>query len=287
MKSSIVIFMLIAVVPAYAHQPVMDMAPRWADGFGFQLRHEYFGSDNLRQGSDKTVNVFGIERFVDTTWLEGVYTFDRSVRVTIKIPYVDQRRIKLINGGSVKQTASGIGDVVLGLPLKRYKNHGSTTQNYGITPSIRIPTGKNSGDFPISDGSWDVGLSVSYAWENPRIYQLYDLYYWKQGSGKRGMQSGDSWGLDVNVGLHPWHDNDKNAGIFALWDISAHHDEAPNSLNLTTASGGDRVHTGPVFIYYRDNFMVRAEIKMLAYERVEGISTSRGNEYSLAIGFTF
>ncbi len=287
MKAPLLFCMLIAVVPAHAHQPVMDMAPRWDDGYGFQLRHERYGSDELMQGRDRIENGSGIERFVDTTWLEGVYTFDRSIRVTVKIPHVDQQRVKSINGESVRQRTSGIGDIVLGLPLKRYKNQGSTTQNWGITPSIRIPAGQSSGDFPISDGSWDVGLSVAYAWESPKLYQLYDLYYWKQGSGERGMRSGDSWGLDVNVGLHPWHDNDTNAGIFTLWDISAVHADAPNSLNLTSAAGGNRVQTGPVLVYYRNNFMVRAELKMLAYERVDGISASRGNEYSLAFGLTF
>lgn len=287
MKSSLVLYALIFVMPAYAHQPVMDMAPRWSNGYGFQLRHERWGSNDLIRGSASIDNVSGIDRFVDTTWLEGVYTFHRSVRVTIKIPYVDQRRTTIINGASATQSTSGIGDVVLGLPLKRYKNHGSTTQNWGFTPSIRIPTGQNSGDFPISDGSWDVGLSLSYSRETPKIYQLYDLHYWKQGSGERGMQTGDSWGLDANVGLHPWHDNDTNSGIFVMWDISAHHEEAPNSLNLTTASGGDRVQTGPVFVYYRQNFMMRAEYKLLAYERVVGTSISRGNEYSLAVGFAF
>ena len=72
-----------------------------------------------------------------------------------------------------------------------------------------------------------------------------------------------------------------------MWDISAHHEEAPNALNLTTASGGDRVQTGPVFVYYRQSFMARAEYKVLAHERVVGTSLSRGNEFSLAVGFTF
>ncbi len=287
MKASLLLCALIIVVPAYAHQPVMDMAPRWSNGYGFQVRYGHFGSDELLQGQDSIDNGSGIDRFVDTTWLEGVYTFHRSIRATIKIPYVDQRRTTQIGGASVRQTTSGIGDIVLGLPLKRYKNQGSMTQNWGITPSIRIPTGRYSGDFPISDGSWDVGLGVSYSRESPKNYQLYDLYYWKQGSGERGMQSGDSWGFDANVGIHPWHDNDTNSGIFLMWDISAHHEEAPNALNLTTASGGDRVQTGPVFVYYRQNFMARAEYKLLAYERVVGTSISRGNEFSLAVGFTF
>ena len=282
MKYLVILCMSVSV--AYAHQPVMDMAPRWADGYGFQIRQEHYGSDQLRRGNSRVPNGLGIEREVDTTWLEGVYTFHRSVRVTVKIPYVEQTRD---NAAGVRQQSSGMGDVIIGLPLKRYKNKGAMTENWSFTPSVRVPTGTSSGDFPISDGSWDLGASFSYSRESPRVYQLYDLYYWHQGSGERGMQTGDSWGLDVNVGLHPWHNNDQNSGVFTLWDISVLHNQDANALNLTTASGSDRVQTGPVFIYYRQNLMVRAEFKFLAYEHVDGISPSRGNEFSLGLGFTF
>ncbi len=287
MRPFIGFVLLVSGIDVLAHQPVMDMAPRWADGYGFQLRAERYGSDELKRGSTDVPNPFGAERYVNTLWLEGVYTFNRAVRATIKIPYVDQTRMISVNGTEIRQDNNGIGDVVIGLPLKKYKNQGSVTQNWGITPSVRIPTGDDSGGFPISDGSWDVGLSLSYAWENPLIYQLYDIYYWKQGSGSRGMETGDSWGLDVNVGLHPWHNNDTDTGVFLLWDVSAHHEEPPNLSNLTTASGGDRVHTGPGFIFYRDTLMVRGEYKFLAYEDVDRIGLSRGNEFSLGVGITF
>jgi hypothetical protein len=29
----------------FAHQQVMDMAPRWSGGYGFQIRYESYGSD--------------------------------------------------------------------------------------------------------------------------------------------------------------------------------------------------------------------------------------------------
>lgn len=272
---------------ALAHQPVMDMAPRWSDGFGIQIRHQRFGSDSLLQGKHNIENPQGFERYVKTTWVEGVYTFDRTIRATIKIPIIDQQRVTSINTLMTSQQNTGLGDIIVALPLKRYTNQGASTQNWGFTPSVRMPTGTSSGAFPNSDGSWDVGLSLSYSSETPGFYQLYDLYYWNQGSGDRGMQSGDSWGLDINVGLHPWHDNDTNAGIFTMWDVSAYHEEMPNALNLTTASGTDRVQTGPVLVYYRHSLMLRAEFKFLAYEHVDGISASRGNEISLGIGYAF
>ena len=287
MRALLTVFLCGLSAFSYPHQPVMDMAPRWSEGYGFQLRTEYYGSGELKREGGSAANPVGIKRYVNTRWLEGVYTFNRSVRATIKIPHIEQERTTPLNGVAVHQSNRGIGDVVVGLPLKRYKNHGSVTQNWGITPSLRIPLGKSAGNFPISDGSWDFGLSLSYAWETPLIYQFYDLYYWKQGSGDHGMQSGDAFGLDVNVGIHPWHSNESDTGIFLLWDVSAHHERSPNSRNLTTASGGEHLQTGPVFVFYIDNVMARVEYKILAHERVDGTSTSRGDEFSFAIGLTF
>lgn len=287
MKRVTVIALLAVAVTANAHQPVMDMAPRWADGFGFQVRQERYGSDDRVQDDSSAPNPLGLERFVDTTWLEGVYTFHRAVRITAKIPYIDQHRTVAINGSAVRQHSAGLGDVILGLPLKRYNNKGAMTENWGLTPSVRLPTGSNDGDLAISDGSVDIGLSLSYSRETPGFYQLYDLFVWQEGKGSRGMRTGNSWGFDANFGPHPWHDNDENTGLFTLWDITVRHNDAANTANRTTATGGDRVQTGPVLVYYRDGFMARAEYKFLAYERIDGTSTSRGDEFSLAFGFAF
>lgn len=200
-----------------AHQPVMDMAPRWAGGYGIQARLEHFDSQS-------------------TTWLEGVYTFDRSVRATFKLPYR--------NGG--------VGDLILGLPLKKYSNRGALTSNWGITPSVRLPTG--------GDGNAEGGLSVSYSSETPGFYTMYDLYAWP-----------DSRGLDVNFG---YAFPKKGGGTFALWDISLYrHDEL-----------GDRVQTGPVFVWFRKNVMFRAEYKALVYERDSNWS---GGFFNIGIGIVY
>lgn len=282
-------------VPALAHQPVMDMAPRWEDGFGVQLRHESYGSDQLRSGSEEISNPIELDRFVRKTWLEGVYTFERSKRLTFKLPYVDQKRIKNIGGTGVLQDESGFGDIIIAAPFKKYRNNGKNTSNFSITPSIRLPTGSSDGDFPISDGSVDFGLSVSYSAEGYpfaakpkfKIYQLYDLYYWHNREGKRGMHEGDELALDVNIGVHPYHDNETNLGAFMMWDISARSIGAPHSATLTTASGGDRIHTGPVFVMYKDNVMIRAEYSFPVYENVEGITNSRGDMFNFGIGISF
>ena len=149
------------------------------------------------------------------------------------------------------------------------------------------PTGSTSGDFPISDGSWDAGLSLSYSKSTPKTYQLYDLFYWYNTQGKRGMREGNELGLDVNIGYHPYHDNLTNSGMFVMWDVTARYNDDPTTATLTTASGGSRIHTGPVLMLYRDNIMFRTEYKYPVYENTSGISNSRGQEFNIGIGITF
>ena len=263
------------------------MAPRWNEGYGFQVRYELYGSDDLMDGDSEISNPLGLKRFVDTIWLEGVYTFDRSVRATFKLPYVDQRRTKNIGGAGVRQSNSGLGDLVLGVPLKHYRNRKAFTDNFSFTPSIRLPTGSSSGNFPISDGSVDLGVSFSYSSETPKYYTLVDLFYWFNTKGDNGMHEGDELALDINLGYHPYHSNETNSGVFVMWDTSARYNDDPNSATLTTASGGQRLQMGPVLVLYKDNIMFRAEYKHLLYEKTSNISNSRGSEIFIGLGITF
>lgn len=165
MKYSLTMILCAVSGSAIAHQPIMDMAPRWNDGYGVQTRVTHANSQT-------------------TTWLEGVYTFKPSVRMTLKVPSV----------------AGEIGYSIFAVPLKKYTNYKDFTSNWSVTPSVRIPTGK--GD------DWDGGLSFSYSSETKSIYQLYDLY-----------ALGDDIGLDINVGrVFP---SGKGSSWFALWDVSA------------------------------------------------------------------
>ena len=202
---------------ALAHQPVMDMAPRWNGGYGFQTRAEHANSET-------------------TTWVEGVYTFKPAVRMTLKVPYSD---------GSV-------GDAIFAVPLKRYTNRGGFTANWGLTPSVRMPTGGGN--------DWDAGLSLSYSSETSSVYQFYDLY-----------TLGDQTGIDINAGLV--HADGEGSSWFTLWDVS-----------MLDSDSGQRVLTGPVLVYFKRNFILRAEYKAAAYDNDDDWS---GDYFSFGIGFVY
>jgi len=270
---------------AWAHQPVMDMAPRWEGGYGAQVRHEWHSSDDLKDGDSKVDNSFGRRRRVDTTWIEGIYTLKRELRFSFKLPWVDQSRVVVRNGIPIRQADSGWGDLILGMPLKYYRNLKNSSWNVAFTPSIRVPTGSTSADFPVGDGSTDFNFSFSHSREAAGLYQYYDLFYWVNTRGKKGIAEGDEVGLDVNLGLHPYHNNLTNAGVFVMLDVSARHKD--RGVDTAGTTGGTRISTGPVLVLYRHNVMFRTEFKVPVYENVNGTQVSYGPEVNVGLGVVF
>ena len=106
----------------FADQPIMNMMPRWDDGWGVQVIEEYRYENDLLLGKKKIAS--GFSEDVHITHLEAVYTWDRAIRVTAKLPYVIDAKRELPNGFGGKRTEhnSGFGDMTLALILKDYFN---------------------------------------------------------------------------------------------------------------------------------------------------------------------
>ena len=117
------------------------------------------------------------------------------------------------------------------------------------------------------------------------IYQFYDVFYWHNSEGKRGIDRGDELGLDVNIGLHPYHNNLHNAGVFVMGDLSARYEGRGNDTAGTT--GGKRISLGPVLVGYWNNLMLRGEVKFPVYENVSGTQVGRGIDFNIGLGVTF
>ena len=271
--------------PAAAHQPVMDMAPRWEDGFGFQVRHEWRHADDVIDRGGKAPNPDGGERRVHTTWFEGIYTFQREVRATFKIPYVDQERDASLDGRIVRQSGRGIGDAIFALPLRKYWNLEKSTMNVGLTPQLRVPTGSTSDSYPVGDGSWDMGLSASFSSESFTWYTLLDVFYWNNTPGSSGIHRGNELGVDLNLGYHVFHDPTRNLGGFVMLDAEARYESRGNDTAGTT--GGHRVTVGPVLVGYWQNWMLRGEMKIPLRERAFDTQLSRGVLFNVGLGVTF
>lgn len=276
------VFLIMVMKILYAHQPVMDMTPRWQGGYGFQIRNEWRSSDKLLDGDSEISNPNNRKTRVNQTWLEGVYTFRRELRFTFKLPWIDQSRI---NSSGVYQKERALGDLILGIPLKKYWNWENSTGNISLTPSLRLPTGKTGGPFPTGDGSTDIGLSFSFSLEKAHLYQFYDLFYWFNNKGDRVIHEGDELGFDGNIGIHPYHNNLTNTGIFLMIDVTARYQQKGENSGATT--GGTRLMSGPIFVFYHEGMMARAELKLPVYENVEGTQVSFGSQLNIGVGFVF
>lgn len=224
-------------------------------------------------------------RRVNKTWLEGVYTWDRSKRVTIKIPYVDQMRVKEVGGVAIKQVDRGLGDIIIGLPLRKYTNHKDWTNNFSFTPNLRVPSGKTSGDYPIGDGSTDVGFSFSYGAESPRYLAGIDLYYWINNEGKRDQHEGNLLGLDITLGKTIYHDGKKSAGASLQLDFGAHYKEEGTSISGNNP--GTRIMLGPGLVYFQGPMIIRLVYTVPVYENALDEAVSYGHQFDAGVGWSF
>ncbi len=257
MKNKFISLLFMSVL-VFAHQPVMDMAPRWSGGYGFQIRHESFGSDRTINDKDMLSSYYQ-----QTYWLEGVYTWHRSKRITFKLPYhkADEKN------GNIKFTDNAVGDLILAVPLKKYSNLNRSTQNFGFTPQVRIPLLDEKG---IESGHLGAGVSLAYTLESFSFYQFYDVFGWVYDD------KDDQLGLDVNLGIHPYHNNNTNTGVFLIWDLSCRWEESSTILL-----------SGPVLMPYRQNMMARLEVKFPVVENGKSTQLSRGLTINTGIGFVF
>lgn len=168
----------------HADQPIVNMMPRWDGGYGFQVVDEFIQRDKLFDGKREIGS--GLAEKIHKVSLEAVYTWDKSIRLTVKIPYIIQaeREILDINGNKVEQESSGLGDIKLALPLKKYFNEDGYSGNWSLTPELTLPTGSGADDYSIPDQEWALGLGFGYEVESHR-------YFFAAGASLRHVFSDD------------------------------------------------------------------------------------------------
>ncbi len=160
-----------------ADQPIMNMMPRWDHGWGIQLRYENKYDSDLLQGDTVIGDHFERQEILH---LEGVYTWDRAVRLTIKIPYVvdAERTLPDGSGGTLRQRNSGLDDPTIALVFKDYFNLDGRSGNWTLAPQVRLPLGKTGGGYDLGDDTWGIGLSGGYEMETARWFFAAGIGTW-------------------------------------------------------------------------------------------------------------
>ena len=135
----------LAFVPAaFSDQPIFNDMPRWKNGWGFQFVREFREESDLMSGGDVVATGFSEE--VDILHIEGVYTWEKSIRATAKLPLVLEaiRELPDGSGGKVTQHDEGVGDAAFALPLKQYFNLDGRSGSWTFAPQVRVPFARMS-----------------------------------------------------------------------------------------------------------------------------------------------
>ena len=259
------------LIPAVkTHQPVMDMAPRWAKGYGIQSWYEHSNDETqTRKVEENTVR------------LEGVYTFTREHRITLKIPISS----KSVTQNGQHSSFSYLGDAVIGFQNKLYFNEKKFTANLGLNPSIRIPT-RLGDDSSSPERNFGYSLSLSASVESFLWYGLIDFFYWGNTRSSDGTRPEDLFGFDLDIAYHPYHNNSLNIGLFLMmgFDGRFYQNNSTADQNLKKRS---IMQVVPTLVLYKDNVMLRSEYYIPVWqEKNQGLKAD-SFLFRLGVGVTF
>ena len=258
------IFVSYAVI-SLADQPIMNMMPRWDDGYGFQIRQESIIRRDLLLGNQVIGSGFSEE--LKITHLEAVYTFDRSVRITAKFPYIIQANREILGKDNEKvlEKFNGWGDLTLALPLKKYFNLDGRSGSWTFTPQIRVPIESSIDSYQVPDRLWGSGLHLGY--ETETVHWFFSL-----GSGIWAFER------DKPVEYH--------ASIDLGWNFRNDAQILIESDIFWDEEGTELLSLGPaLYLRWNHNIHSRFSFQEELLSKTSKFNSDHGNTKRLTIGF--
>ena len=252
-----------------ADEPIMNMMPRWKGGWGIQTTLEHRYESDLLLG-DQVIHD-GFREDVNILHLEGVYTWERAIRLTAKLPYVlyAQRELPDGSGNKITQRDQGLGDLTLALPLKKYFNLDGRSGSWTFKPTLRVPL-SGEDEYEVYYGEWGSGLGLSYEFETYRMFFFLGTSGWFHHEDKP-FESHSS--LDLG---YKFEARGTNAAI--LWESDFHYKDDDSETLLA----------GPA-LYWNINDLnhLRLEWKHDFHDRKGVIDHGNGDAFKLSLGWVY
>lgn len=197
------LFWLLFCGVAQAEQPIFGEMPRWDGGYGLQVI-QLFRHQEVRHADHDTT----VERATHFTRIDGVYTWDKAIRLTGKLRIIDFAS----QDNQSNAEWQGLSALTLALPLKQYFNLDGRSGSLTFAPQIFIPfKGNDAGaDYPFNQVGragasfgyetesyhYHFGVSVS-AW---MVYsEKVPMYVAEIGTGLNGFTYGFNGHLKVGL----------------------------------------------------------------------------------------
>ena len=253
----------------WADDPILNIMPRWDDGWGYQFIEEYRHESDLLLGSQSLYP--GFSEDVHLLHFESVYTWDKSVRVTFKLPYVLSARREMPDGlgGKKIEKDSGIGDPTISLPLKKYFNLDGMSGSYTFKPMVRLPF-SSGGDYEIYDGEWGNGIGFGYEQETSKWYFGVSTSGWVS-HGSEPFESHSSIDLGYNF-------NARGTNGSFLWETDLVWED----------DGSETLLSGPAFYWnVNDTLHWKFEWKHDLHDRQGILDHGNGDIFKFSIGWVF
>ena len=252
-----------------ADEPIMSKMPRWDDGWGFQFIEEYRHESDLLLGS--RVLHPGFTEDVHLLHFQSVYTWDKSIRLTAKLPYVLDARREMPDGSGGKRIEhdNGIGDATLALPLKKYFNLDGKSGSWTFKPMLRVPF-SGTDDYEIYDNQWGNGLGLGYEYETAKFHVHVSTSGWVY----HGNEPFESWStIDLGYNFNAWNSNGA-----LMWETDFHYED----------DGSETLMAGPVLYWnINDTAHFRIEWKHDFHDRQGVMDHGNGDVFKFSLGFVF
>jgi len=250
-------------------QPVFNEMPRWDHGWGIQAVQEFRRESDLMSGGQVVAKGFSEE--VDVLHLEGVYTWDKSIRMTAKLPIVLDATREFLddNGGKLTQFDEGIGDLTLALPLKKYFNLDGRSGSWTLAPQARIPL-SGQDEYEVYDGVWGAGLFAGYETETHKYLFSTGVAAWSFGGGQAFRSH-----AHVDIGLN-----------FSVFKTSGHVKWETDFIHED--DGLEKLLIGPhVYLRINDAFHAQVMYKKEVHSRRNALDHGNGKIIRLGAAFVY
>ncbi len=252
-----------------ADEPIFNMMPRWDRGWGFQFIQEYRHERDLLL--DRNVKYGGFTEDVHLLHVEGVYTWDKSIRLTAKLPYVLDARREMPDGlgGKRVEHDHGLGDLTLALPLKKYFNHDGSSGAWTFKPLLRVPLAGDD-DYEVYDDVWGHGVGLGYHFETEK---------WEFQAGVSGWLYHEDQPFELFSSVDVGRNLDlMGTHASLLWETDFHFED-DESMTLSA---------GPAFYWnLNDTTHLKFEWKHDFYDRQGVLDHGNGNTFKFGIGFVW
>ena len=265
-------FIITFPIISNSDQPIMNMMPRWDNGYGWQFLYDSICHNDLYL--DSSLHKKGFSEEINQLHIQGVYTWDRSIRITAKLPIVMNAYRELVNSDElssdqkITQKDKGLGDLTLALPLKKYFNLMKRTGSYTLAPQIRIPL-RSPDEYNVWDHVFGRGVFAGYETETRQIFFATGVSYWSFDKNKSDIRHANfdfGWNIRNNMQI--------------LWETDAHKEY----------NGKRYILNGPA-IYFRQNDHTHYRLE---YKKFSKSTTATGQldhiggqRFNIGVGFVY